>query len=402
LRLLAIVWRRLLWRTTFIAITGSLGKTTAKECLGAILASRFRTAKTRANENNGVRIYLNVLRVRPWHRFAVLEVAGSAPGMIAPAARVVRPDIAVILTVARTHTTDFPTLDDHAAEKATLLAALPPGGLAVLNGDDPRVAAMADAGQFRVRLFGTSPAAHVRAENVSSRWPARLTLDVQGAHGSVPIETQLVGTHWVTSVLAALATAESCGVGLHEAAAALRGVSPTRARLSPYVVPSGAIVLRDDYNASIDTLHTSLRVLGEASADRRMLVITDFSDSGTNQKRRRRHLASEVARTADVVVFVGDYAVYGRRRTIDAGLPPESVHAFASVQEAATFLRGTLGPGDLVLLKGRTTDHAARIFLAQLGEVTCWRSYCSKKMLCDDCWELRAPPVGFGAAPAVS
>jgi UDP-N-acetylmuramoyl-tripeptide--D-alanyl-D-alanine ligase len=397
LRVLAFIWRRLLRRTTFIAVTGSVGKTTTKECLGAILAAHFPATRSRANQNGGSRFYLNVLRVRPWHRFAVLEIASAASGTMAPAARVVRPDIAVVLDVLRTHTTAFRTLDDHAAEKAVLLDALRPGGLAVLNGDDPRVAAMARERGCRARIFGTSPGADVRAERVSASWPLRLTFIAHTTRGSCGVETQLVGAHWVPSVLAAVAVAEECGVALPDIASALRHVEPTPARLSPVQLPGGAVVLRDDYNGSIDTLEPALAVLREASAGRRILVISDFSDVEWNRVHRLRHLGREAARAADVAVFIGENAAYGRRRAIEAGLPAPAVHAFAGLQEAALFLRSALRPGDLVLLKGRTLDHATRLLFAQLGEVACWKLRCPKQTLCDDCGELVAPAVPLRA-----
>jgi UDP-N-acetylmuramyl pentapeptide synthase len=156
-------------------------------------------------------------------------------------------------------------------------------------------------------------------------------------------------------------------------------------------------VLRDDYNASVATLEAAARVLREAHATRRLWVVNDFSDSGTNRKRLRR-LADEAARASDVALFIGENADYGRRRAIDAGMSHVDVHAFDTLEAATRFLATALRTGDLMLLKGRTTDHAARVFLAQLGEIGCWKTYCRKTTLCDGCWELdlrpptRSPP----------
>ena len=141
----AYLWRRLLFRTTFIAITGSVGKTTAKECLAAIMSSRFPTASTWANQNDESGVPRSILRVRPWHRFAVLEVAASGRGLMRRSAPLVSPDVALVLTVARTHMRSHKTLESVAAEKFELLKALRPGGTAVLNADSSWVAAMARA-----------------------------------------------------------------------------------------------------------------------------------------------------------------------------------------------------------------------------------------------------------------
>ena len=395
---LAFVWRRLLVRTTFIAITGSLGKTTAKECLAAILMAGAPTVKTNHNRNGGAGLCLSILRVRPWHRFAVLEVAGAAPGMMRRAAWLVRPDVAIVLNVLRTHTTVFQDLEQHAAEKARLVEALGPDGLAVLNGDEPRVSAMASRARCRVRFFGTSPGLSLWADGVGARWPQRLSFQAHAGAEAQTVVTQLVGTHWLPAVLASLTTARECGMGLRDAAEALRDVEPFPGRLRPLRLPGGAIVLRDDYNASVDALDAALRVLEEARAARRVLVVTDFSDSGTNRKNRLRHLAAEAARVAEVIVFVGENAAYGRRRAIDAGVPAGHAHDFPSLRAAARFLEGELCAHDLVLLKGRTTDHAARIFFAQLGPVGCWKVTCAKRTLCDWCWRLETTVVDIGRA----
>jgi UDP-N-acetylmuramoyl-tripeptide--D-alanyl-D-alanine ligase len=385
---IAFVWRRLLVRTTFIAITGSLGKTTAKECLAAILGSRFPTVKSSGNRNSGLGLCVGILRVRPWHRFAVFEVAGAAHNNMLRGAQLVRPDVAVILNVLRTHTTAFPTLEDHAAEKARLLDMLRPGGIAFVNGEDPLVVSISSRPGLRLVSFGASASFDFWADEVTSIWPDRLEFRAHDGSSAQHVETQLIGTHWLGSVLAALAVARHCGISLQDAAPALRSVEPFPARLRAVRLPVGAVVLRDDYNASIDTLDAASRVLEEACAPRRLFVVNDFSDFGANRKKRLRYLAEKAARVSDVALFIGENAGYGRRRAIEAGMRESEVHEFATLDAAADFLRSELRADDLMLLKGRTTDHAARIFFAQLGEVGCWKPYCRKTTLCDDCWEL--------------
>ncbi|MCW5980225.1 MAG: UDP-N-acetylmuramoyl-tripeptide--D-alanyl-D-alanine ligase [Bryobacteraceae bacterium] len=388
----AFLWRRLLYRTTFIAITGSLGKTTAKECLAAILTARGRTYRTFRNQNGPEGVALNLLRVRPWHRYAVLEVGIGEPGTMAKMARTVRPDVAVALNVKRTHTTAFRDLDHHAAEKALLVRALRPGGLAILCRDDERVAAMGKDVNGAVRYFGEASGADYTARDVFDGWPERLRFVLQAPSGAQQMETQLVGRHWLNSALGALAAADSLGVKPDQAARLLAGVQPFAGRLQPVRVPGGAIVLRDDYNSSIESIEEAFRVLESASARRRWFVITDMSDSGGHRRQRLKYLAERAARAAEAVVFIGQHADYGKRRAIDAGIAPDNAHNFETLRQAAEFLRGALRPGDLVLLKGRTTDHAARIFWAQLGPVGCWREHCPKRMLCDICWELDITP----------
>ena len=390
----AYLWRRVLWRTTFIGITGSVGKTTAKECLAAILSSHFATAKTVANQNDFSGVPLSILGVRPWHRFAVLEVAASEPGLVRRSARLLRPDIAVVLAVARAHTKSLRTLDNIAAEKAELLAALPARGIAVLNGDDPRVAAMEVPTGRRMVLFGSDPSFEYRADNVSSRWPERLSFDLHAGRERRRVRAQLVGAHWKTSVLAAIATSQVCQMELEAAVEAVALVEPTPGRMQPVSLPCGAVVIRDDFNGSIATLGCAIDVLRNAHAERKILVMSDVIDSPLSPRDRMARIGKEVAGFVHSVIFLGRGADHGVRGAIAGGMPPERVHGFVNWQQAAEFMKPRLAPGDLVLLRaGRFSEHLDRLYFALCGSVACQKATCEKRILCDLCPELGAQPL---------
>jgi UDP-N-acetylmuramoyl-tripeptide--D-alanyl-D-alanine ligase len=390
--LLAYLWRRLLVRTTVIAVTGSVGKTTAKECTAAIFSTVARTAKTRYNQNDRYGVPRTILRLRPWDRFAVVEVATDRPGLMRRSAALVRPDIAVVLTIARTHTRFFSSLEASAAEKARLLAVVPRRGLAILNADDPHVRAMATGCRCRVRTFGRSPQADVRADEIASAWPSRLTFRAHTQSATHAVTTRLVGEHWVTSVLAALATAVSCGIALRQAADAVARVEPFNGRMQPVVLPSGATMIRDEYNASPPTLGAALRAFETFRARRRILVTSGFSDTPKNSRTRFRELGELAARVADVAIFVNkEHAQHATKAAIASGMRPDQVHGFTELQAAGEYLRRELRSGDLVLLKGRTTDHLSRLFFAQLGAIGCWKERCHKTIVCDFCDELQGP-----------
>jgi UDP-N-acetylmuramoyl-tripeptide--D-alanyl-D-alanine ligase len=396
---LAFVWRRLLLRTTFIAITGSVGKTTAKECLAAILSSRHPIAMTYGSNNTFVQLMQTILQVRPWHRFAVLEVATDGPGWMRRMAPLVHPNVAVILSVAHTHSDKFENLAATAAEKARLLDSLPVGGMAVLNRDDPNVAAMADRGRFRVTWFGGSDSVDVRATHMSSNWPERFSFVLHFKGASHTVKTRLLGTHWASSVLGALAASSVCGASLEEAITALERVEPTTARMQPVVLPGGATMIRDEVNGSVDTLESALQVLEHSKATRRILVFSDVADCSRRPRRRLARIGRRTATVAETAVFVGPRADHGARGAILAGMPADNVHWFLHPVQAAEFLKSELKPQDLVLLKGRGSDHLSRIYFALIGDVGCWKFPCSKKILCDDCDELGARhvvPIGAG------
>jgi UDP-N-acetylmuramoyl-tripeptide--D-alanyl-D-alanine ligase len=397
---LAWLWRRVLVRTTFIAITGSVGKTTTKEILGSILEARAPTYRTTGNQNGGFQVAMNLLRVRPWHRFAVLELGIDSPGSMQRLAPMVRPDLAIMISIANVHTKGFKNREEYIAEKSILLNHVAEGGLAILNGDDPVVAGMAQGLGCRVACFGSSPKFELWADGVSCRWPERLSFRAHRGQQTAEVTTMLLGEHWVSSMLAALSAACHLGMDLSEAAGKLLAIPPYTARLEPVALASGAVVVRDDYSASIDTFGASLRFLEQARAQRRVLVMSDVSDSGMNSRGRLKHMAAAVSTWLELLVLVGREHAYGRRKAIEAGMPPARVHSFENLQEAAEFLRNELGRGDLVLLKGRTTDHLARLFFAQVGSIACWKRYCRRTMLCDGCWELDFEPEGDYVPPS--
>jgi len=397
--LAAFCWRRLLFRTRFIAITGSVGKTTTKNLLATMLRDMpaLTLAGTRSS-NTAKQIARDLLSVRPWHRFVVLEVGTDRPGWIRRSAWLIGPDIAIILSVARTHTNNFPTLDDTAAEKATLLARLGRKGVAILNFDDQRVAAMAANCPARVVRFGCASDADVCATSVSSKWPQRLSFAVTAGGVTKLVRSQLVGTHWTPAVLGAIAAALECGMSPAQAAALVSRVPPTTARMDPCILPCGAIILRDDFNGSLDTFLAAFETLKSAHAQRKFLVITTVGDSPESWNRRMIRIAAEASTVVNVLVLVGrgrDTKGAGKA-ALAGGLTPDGLLQFASLKNAAMFLKSTLRFGDLVLLRGVPAEHVARLYHAQLREVTCWIDDCRKPILCDQCPELYGKPAGPG------
>ena len=377
-------------RTTVIAITGSVGKTTTKECLAAILSVHGNTLRTLNNQNDDSGVPRTIRAMRPWHRYAVIEVGTAARGQIKRLGRLVKPDVAIVLGVARTHTNVFQTLEDTAAEKAELLDCLAPNGTAILNGDDARVRQMAGGCRAKVVVCGQTSDCDVIAEGVRSAWPERLQFTLLHDRGDrVSVRTQLVGTHWVSSALASLAASHVCGVPMAVAAGALSGVAPFAGRMQPVALPNGAVVIRDEENGSPDTLNAMLKVMRESQAKRRVLVFSDVSDSKAKPRKRMQDIGKIAAELADLAVFVGEHGHHAVKSAIAAGMDPAKCHDVPGLQRAAELLARELRVGDLAFLKGRATHHLSRIVFAQFGSIGCWTTSCTIRPLCDVCAKLR-------------
>ena len=345
----ATVHRRRLKDVAFIGVTGSCGKTTTKELIAAALASGLRGRKSPAQGNGLAVIAKTVLRTTRKDAFCVLEVAAGNPGGVARAARLVRPQIAVVTHVASDHRTLYRTLEAVAAEKRELLAGAGDGAIAVLNYDDPHVIAMAQGFGGPVLTFGCSSGAMLRAEEVRSPWPERLSFTLRFGERSLPVQTRLCGRHWVSSVLAALGAAVAMGVPLERSLEALAAVPPTPGRMSP-VSRGGVTFVCDNIKAPLWTMGSIFEFLADAHAARKVAAIGTISDYPGSSSRAYRRAAEGALSVADEVLFVGPNASRALNARRDGDGPP--LHAFATLPEAAEHLRSALREGDLVLLKG--------------------------------------------------
>lgn len=390
----AYLLRALLWRTTFIAITGSNGKTTAARCLAAILGSEAPTQSTRINRNTMPGITETIAFCNPFAtRYAVVEVGAGRPGAVARVTRLIRPDIAVVLSVFLEHRALFQTLEAVAEEKARLLAGLGPGGTAVINADDSWVRAMAvPEGRGRI-LFGTWAACEVRYEDVVSAWPQLLSFTVVVRGRRQRIRTRLLGTHWVGPVLSAIAVADHLGVPLDRMARVIAKMPPYPGRMQVVRLPGGAVVIRDEFKGSLHTVEAAFEELRKARAARKFLVFCDVMESPARPKKRLAKVGRAAAELADYVIFIGESGRRGVDGAKNAGLPASRARAFRNFAEAAEFLQPLLGPGDLMLLKADRNNQLPRLLYSLVGEVRCTIPACSRRMVCDDCDKFGNPEL---------
>jgi UDP-N-acetylmuramoyl-tripeptide--D-alanyl-D-alanine ligase len=407
--------RRALDRTVVIAVTGSCGKTTTTNLISVVLSRRFRGTSSDGAWNCGLGVVRSVLSARPDDDFFVQELGAWGPGTLDAGIALVQPDVAVITNFRNDHYSSFHGPRGAQAEKAKLVTALGRGGAAVLNGDDPLVAELADLTAARTLLFGRRDGVDLRASDVNAGWPQRLRFTVSHAGRRRRVQTQLLSEHLLGSALAAIGVGLVVGLSLDEAASAVETAEPTFRRMSPVALPDGITVVRDDYKATADSIPEVLAFMRAARAHRKIIVLGRISD----HPGRSRHCYTDVARqalaTVDVVVFVGQRAaeLWGEHRDVSAAAqqavrphleqrssaasatPPGAggtMLVFDTVRDASGFLAGFLRRGDLVLIKGSgQADHLERILLSRQATISCWRVACGKKEPCDICSALRVP-----------
>lgn len=390
-----VMHRRRLRNTVFVGVTGSVGKSTTKDLIAGVLERHLsRGRKSPGSLNWPEDMARVVLGARRSDAFCVVEMSGHGPGAMDLPLRLVQPTVGVVTSIGSDHLTAFKSRDAIAQEKGKLIRSLPPNGIAILNTDDPRVLAMKSEFSGRTVTFGVAADAMLRGDAIQSVWPDRLSLTANWNGESVHVQTQLCGTHWAPTVLAALATGVALGVPLTLAAQAVACVEPFEGRMAPVVV-DGITFIRDDWKASLVTIEPAFEVMRQARAIRKVIVIGTMSDYQGTSTLRYMEIGQLALAAADVVVFVGPRALAGLRGKRDEN---DNLRAFTSLRDASTYLSRYLTPGDLVLLKGsQPADHLQRLILARTTEIQCWQSACGRRESCDMC-ELVHVPSGPQAA----
>ncbi|MEM7223764.1 MAG: aminoacyl-tRNA hydrolase [Pseudomonadota bacterium] len=343
---------------TVIGVTGSCGKTMTKELIFTVLAARDQGFRSEQNSNTINQISRAMLKVRPWYDFYVQEIAIGGHVPIQGITDMVKPEIGVVTNIGSDHLSKFGSLEAIALEKAKMLSALPRQGIAVLNGDDDHVLSMQSHCHCRIVTYGLSPDATVRALDVRSVWPHRLSFTVAYDGQSAEVETQLVGEHWAHSVLAAIAVGVASDIALDTAAEAVQSIEPFEGRMFPLEHPDGATFVRDDFKAPLWTVAPALEFLRTAQAKRKILVLGTLSDYRGDSTNKYVDVANDALEIADYVFFVGPRSTSGLRAKRDPN--DDRIRAYAESEALATFMKSFVQPGDLVLLKGRNRlDHLA-------------------------------------------
>nr|WP_232013814.1 UDP-N-acetylmuramoyl-tripeptide--D-alanyl-D-alanine ligase [Glycomyces terrestris] len=345
-------------KATIIGVTGSNGKTSTKDLIGQLCARLGPTVATEANFNNELGHPYTVCRTTPETEYLVLELAARGVGHITQLCEIAPPSIGVVLNVGISHLDGFGSIETTAKAKSELPRFLAADGTALLNADDPRVAAMADATAATVVRYGVREDAEIRAVDVDPR-DGRHAFTLVTPAGRARVQLRLWGDHHVYNALAAAgvlwklgATPEQIAEGLGEAGRL------SERRMDVFTRPDGTVVIDDSYNANPASMGAAVRALGRLpTAGRRIAVLGLMADLEELEEECHRRLG-EQARDAgvDEIIAVGD----GTQPIIDGADGVTATHV-PDQAAAIALLENRLRPGDAVLVKGsryRTWDVA--------------------------------------------
>ncbi len=362
------------WRERFpvrvVGITGSTGKTLAKEVTADILSRTLHVLRNEGNLNSETGLPMTLLHLEPTHQVAVLEMGMYAIGEIARLVEISRPEVGVVLAVHPTHLQRAGSLENIAEAKSELPRGLPAEGLAVLNADDPRVAAMATQTAAAVRTFGLTDAADVRATDVVSDGLDGVTFTLTAPWGERRMRSASPGRHLVPHALAAAAVAEHFAVPLAEVAAALEAGSHAPHRMAIMDMPGGATLVDDTYNASPVSVSAALAFLAETpiGSGQRYAVLGDMLELGPDERALHERIGREAAGVLDGLVAVGERGRWIADAARAAGLT--RVATAPDAESALEVVERTLGPtaGDVLLVKASRGLALDRLVAALIGQ----------------------------------
>ena len=354
------------WGGRVIAVTGSMGKTTTKEMIAALLATRFAVLKSQGNLNNHYGLPLALLGLEPSHEVAVVELAMSAPGEIARLAQIAEPEVGVVTNVGPVHLEFFDSVDSIARAKRELIENLSGRkgkATAVLNFDDARVRRFAEGFDGHVLTFGLGEGSLFRASKVQPQPGGGSRFCLSGPKVDGEFMVPLPGAHNVENALAALATASACGMDTGSLGPALASFRNLSQRSEIFTLPGNITILNDCYNSNPRAMERMIETLaGWSGAGRRIVVAGEMLELGPTSPEWHRKIGRKLAEcNIDSLVAVQGDARFIRDGALEAGIDPGHAVFFPDASEAAGYCEGLLGPGDVVLVKGSRGVNLERV-----------------------------------------
>jgi UDP-N-acetylmuramoyl-tripeptide--D-alanyl-D-alanine ligase len=363
LRAIAAGYRDTL-KATFVAITGSVGKTTVKEMTADLLATVGPTARSHGNFNNDLGLPLSLLATEPNAQFGVFELGMNHPGELAPLCKLLRPAVGIVTLVGPVHFEFFEAVQAIAEEKAAVLRCLPKDGLAVLDADGDWFELLRAAASCRLVTTSLGAAADYVAR-IAPELNGAFTVTERATGEVVELQNSVPGAHNIRNALLAVAAARAQSAAWDKIRAALAAFQLVglRWQCSEW---HGATIINDAYNASPPSMAAALRTFMETpAAGRRWLVLGGMLELGDAAEDLHGELGRVVAGLPDVhLITVGELGAWIAAGAFEAGLAAARIEICDGCGVAAEFLRARLQAGDAVLLKASRGEKLERVLEA--------------------------------------
>jgi len=329
-----------------VAITGSVGKTTTKDMISAVLAMKYNTLKTQGNFNNDIGLPITIFRLEKKHEAAVLEIGMSHMGEIRYLASIAKPDVAVITNIGMSHIENLGSQENIYYSKLQICDFMNKDGLLVVNGDDKYLTRHFD--RCRVVTCGIeNKNCDLVAKNIKNLGieGTKFTVKVDGENHEVYVK--IPGVHNVYNALIAIAVGRHYNIPMKDIIDGIREflLTSMRMEIRDY---NGMTVINDCYNASPDSMRAALSVLHDMKAKRKIAVLGDVLEMGTFAEKALYEVGLSIE-DMDMLVTVGDNSRFIARGASFAGI--KNTKSFKTNKEAIDHLKGYLKKGDAVLVK---------------------------------------------------
>ena len=348
-----------------VAVTGSVGKSTTKEMIAAVLSGTFRVSKTPANHNNDIGMPMAILDMPEDTEVAVLEMGMNHFREIAYLSCIAHPDVAVIINVGTAHIEFLGTQQGIRQAKLEILEGMTPQGMLLLNGADTMLRCLDVTPKQRITYFGASEGCDVRALDVSQKGGV-LRFTVEAGRLTFPVEMKLEGEHYVADALAAVTVGLKLGVHPDKIRQQLDAFQNMSGRQEIFEA-KGCTIINDCYNAGPESMAAALNVLGNRPG-RHIAVLGDMLELGDCAQAEHYKIGRIAAEKADMVFAFGPHAGRVLDGTITGGMPENMGRAFDSREDLITALRRAVKPGDVILFKGSHGMHLEKVLEAFLKE----------------------------------
>ena len=358
LRDLACYYRNL-FDIPFIAVTGSVGKTTTKDMVAAVLSRSFSVLKTEGNFNNDIGLPLTVLRLERSHQICVLEMGMDHAGEIDFLGEIVKPDVAIISNIGDAHIENLGSREAIFSAKCEIFPHLKQDGLAVLCGDDEMLITLKDRLEQKTVFVGEGEGLDYLASDLRSEDSA-LRCMVRTPRSQFDAKIPALGNHMIYPTLMAVAVAEHMGMTPDQIVQGIQDFLPTKMRMNLIRCSGDIVILNDAYNANPQSMRAAAAVLGSATDRRRVAVVGDMKELGPNSQLFHEAVGGYFAEAGiDRLIAIGDLARYMAKGAQDAGL--DNASYYSTMEEAGDALRRELRPGVTILVKASRSMQFERI-----------------------------------------
>lgn len=414
----AVLWK---YKPKIVGITGSVGKTSCKEAVFAVLHERFEVRKNEKNYNNEIGLPLTIIGAESGERsfwkwlavffkwlgvmifpvrypeILILEMGADRPGDISYLTDFIKPKIGIITDISGSHLEFFKTVEGVAKEKGTLVKSLNRRGMAILNADNSYSAKMKNQVRCQAMMFGFSEEADIRSTGEDFNFDEEthkvkgLSFKLNYKGTSLPVRlNNVLARHQIYAALAAAAVGAEFAINLVEISQALEKFSSPAGRMNLFSGIKNSSIVDDTYNSSPASAKAALAVLAVIPASRKIAVLGDMLELGTESENLHRNLAKEITASGTQIIFaVGKRMQFAVQALERMNFPAENIYTFNNSIEASKKLQEIIQEGDLILVKG-----SQGMRMEKIVEEVMANPEEAEKLLCRQSQKWKETPVG--------